>query len=34
MTRTLRRHGRAIALLAGRKVFRKLGKNSVHQKVR
>ena len=34
MTRTWRRRWHAIALLAGRKVFRKLSENSVHQKVR
>ena len=34
MTRTLRRHGRAIALLARREVFRKLSKSSDQQRVR
>ena len=34
MTRTLRQHGRAIALLAGREVFRKHSENSAQQKER
>ena len=34
MTRTRRRRWHAIALLAGREVFRKHSENSVHQKVR